>query len=219
MLNIRHNLRGMTLVEIMVALIIVVILFAVAAPSFSDWIQNTKIRTAAESVLNGLAIAKTEAVHRNAVTQFVSCGASSWDVLATSAAAVASTVVCAAPAVAGTSKWENVQNNSVQIQPGSPHAQVDASQVTIGFNGLGRQAKADDLINGGATPNPPVTVNIDVSSTLAGAACVCPMGTCGYTTVTPSSTGKLRCLRITVTPGGQVRMCDPALAVGSPQGC
>ncbi len=88
MLNIRHNLRGMTLVEIMVALVIVVILFAAAAPSFSDWIQNTKIRTAAESVLNGLAIAKTEAVHRNTITQFVSCGTdSSWDVMAASAAA------------------------------------------------------------------------------------------------------------------------------------
>lgn len=216
MLNIRHNLRGMTLVEIMVAMVIVVILFAAAAPSFSDWIQNTKIRTAAESVLNGLAIAKTEAVHRNAVTQFVSCSASSWDVLATSAAA-ASPVVCSAPANGVTGGWENVQHNSVQ--PGSTNAQVDASQATIGFNGLGRQVATADLVNGGTTVNPPIAVNIDVSSTLAGAACYCQAGTCGYVTVTPSPTGKLRCLRITVSPGGQVRMCDPALNAGTPQGC
>jgi type IV fimbrial biogenesis protein FimT len=31
--------------------------------------------------------------------------------------------------------------------------------------------------------------------------------------------GPIRCLRIMVTLGGQIRMCDPALAVGDAQAC
>lgn len=221
MLNTRHNLRGMTLVEIMVALVIVVILFAAAAPSFSDWIQNTKIRTAAESVLNGLAIAKTEAVHRNTMAQFVTCGTdSSWNVMAASATAT-SAVVCGAPAA--NPNMESVQINAPQ--PGSTNAKVDASQAIIGFNGLGRQVVIDPATGLPSIPPVlPVPVIIDVGSTLAGAACSCPSGSvCGYTSnITSSTSGKLRCLRITITPGGQVRMCDPAFlptTPPTPQGC
>jgi type IV fimbrial biogenesis protein FimT len=86
----------MTLIEIMVAVTIVVILLAAAMPSFSEWIQNSKIRTAAESIQNGISLARSEAVHRNTVAQFVSCGGASgdpsWDVIV--ASAVASTKVC-----------------------------------------------------------------------------------------------------------------------------
>lgn len=208
----------MTLVEIMVALAIVFILFAAAAPNFSDWVQNTKIRTATESMLNGLSLAKNEAVHRNTTAQFVSCGSDgSWDVIVTSA--TANTVVCAA--TTATNGWEMVQN-----QPGqnaSNNALVNAGQATIGFNGLGKQVTTTDLIAATATPSPPVPVDINVSATLNGAACFCPAGNCGYPATAPvinySSTGKLRCLRISISQGGQVRMCDPALAPGTPQGC
>jgi type IV fimbrial biogenesis protein FimT len=44
----------MSLVEILVAVAIVAVLFAAAAPDFSNWIQNSKIRTEAEAIQNGL---------------------------------------------------------------------------------------------------------------------------------------------------------------------
>ena len=45
-------------------------LLAAAAPSFSDWIRNTRIRTAAEAFQNGLQLARAEAVRRNAWVRF-----------------------------------------------------------------------------------------------------------------------------------------------------
>ncbi len=61
---------GITLIEIMVSIAIVGILFAMGLPAYSTWIQNTQIRTAAESILNGLQTAKNEAIRRNVAMQF-----------------------------------------------------------------------------------------------------------------------------------------------------
>lgn len=61
---------GMSLIEILVAIAIVGILFALGMPSYGTWIQNTQIRTAAESILAGLQVAKNEAIRRNAPMQF-----------------------------------------------------------------------------------------------------------------------------------------------------
>jgi len=226
-LSLKHNLRGMTLVEVLVAVAIVAILYAAVAPNFSIWIQNTRIRNAAESIQNGLNMAKTEAVHRNTMTQFVSCGGSSWNILAVSSVA-ASAPVCATTA----NGWEPIQGN-IQTDTGPSQALVDITeangnaQTTIGFNGLGRQISTTDNVNGGTTPSPPLAVNINVSALpTASAACSCPAvisaitANCGYPVAVPhTATGNLRCLRITVSNGGLLHMCDPALPANTPQGC
>jgi type IV fimbrial biogenesis protein FimT len=49
-------------------------------PSFAAWIQNTQIRTAAESFQNGLQFARAEAVRRNANVQLVLGTQSSWTI-------------------------------------------------------------------------------------------------------------------------------------------
>lgn len=218
MLTATPNMKGVSLVEIMVAVSIVAIMFAAAAPSFSSWIQNTKIRNAAESMQNGLNLAKSEAVHRNAVAQFVSCGGSAWNVIA--ASSTASTNVCSANAA--TSGWESIQTRS--SQNGSDNVLLNTAQSTIGFNGMGRQASTTDIASATATPNPPVAVDFNISASVNGASCFCPSGhnpaDCGYpVAISYSNAGTLRCLRVSVSSGGQIRMCDPALPSGTPQGC
>jgi len=52
---------------------------------------------------------------------------------------------------------------------------------------------------------PAGNVNIDVSSA-TGAACA-------------ANGGPVRCLRMVVSPGGQIRLCDPALRPGDAQAC
>jgi type IV fimbrial biogenesis protein FimT len=61
---------GISLVEILIAIAIVAIVFALGLPTYTLWIQNTQIRTASEAVLNGLQAARNEAIRRNVAVQF-----------------------------------------------------------------------------------------------------------------------------------------------------
>jgi len=70
---------------------------------------------------------------------------------------------------------------------------VAATQSVVVFNGLGR-----------VTPVPAGNIDIDISNP-SGGAC--------------AAAGPMRCLRIRVSTGGQIRMCDPILASTDPQGC
>jgi type IV fimbrial biogenesis protein FimT len=56
---------GFTLIELMITVVILTILLYVALPNFAVWMQNTQIRTAGEAVLNGMQLARTEAIRRN----------------------------------------------------------------------------------------------------------------------------------------------------------
>lgn len=72
---IRRN-GGFTLVELMIVVAVLAALMSVGAPSFMEWIQNSRIRSAAESLQNGLQIARAEAVRRNTNVEFVLQGES-----------------------------------------------------------------------------------------------------------------------------------------------
>jgi len=71
--------RGFTLVEILVAMAIIGLLAAIAAPSARGIIENGHIRAVGESVNNGLAMARAEAVRLNTQVAFVTA-ASGWTV-------------------------------------------------------------------------------------------------------------------------------------------
>lgn len=186
--------RGVTLIELMVAVVIVSILFALAAPSYRGWIQNQQIRTAAESILNGIQLARSESVKNNDRARFVLCGlpATSWEILAVSAlaAAPAASLACGAGsnAAAGVVR---VQERSGQ--EGSRLATVaitPAGATTVTFNSFGRVvANADGSLS---------ITQFDVST---------PTGN--------------RPLSITLGVAGNVRMCDPSplLPATDPRHC
>jgi len=192
----------------MVGIAIVAILFSLAAPSFSTWIQNTHIRTAAEAIQNGVMLARAEAVRRNSTVRFQltdtldnSCALSTtgtnWVVSQDDP-----TGACASP-IPDPSDTAPAAPRIVQTRAGaegSRNALVAAGQSTIIFNGLGRQSPVPPQVI-------PVTVNIDISNPIGGDCAA--LG------------GPMRCLRVVVSPGGQVRMCDPAFVFSDtyPQGC
>ncbi len=119
--------RGFTLIELVISLTVLGILLTLGMPTFADWINNTKIRTAAEAITNGVQLARTEAVRTNSTqgVQFVlggPTGPTEWTV----------------NAIGGGGAVTQLQNRPVE---GSGNAIVGVTPVgaaTVTFSGLGR---------------------------------------------------------------------------------
>jgi type IV fimbrial biogenesis protein FimT len=79
MLNNHHYVRGFTLIELMITVSVLAIMLALGVPAFTTFIGNSSIRTNAEAIANGIQLARTEAVRRNANVRFVLSGAT-WTV-------------------------------------------------------------------------------------------------------------------------------------------
>jgi len=71
---------GFTLVEVMIALVVLIVLVGLGMPSFLQMLRNMEIRSAAEGVANGLQRARAEAVARNTRVQFVLGPGTAWTV-------------------------------------------------------------------------------------------------------------------------------------------
>lgn len=71
---------GFSLIELIIAIAIVGLVSAIAMPSYATWIKNSRVRTAAESIQNGLQTARAEAVKRNASIQFSLSANSNWSI-------------------------------------------------------------------------------------------------------------------------------------------
>ena len=210
MLNPKHSQRGVSLVELAVGLAIIGALLALAAPSYSAWIQNTKIRTTAEGILNGLQLARTEAVRRNTRISFYLT-----DTLAAGCVAALNgtnwvvsfddpTGLCGNALLTDATDASDIAASPppriIQVRPaneGSVGVTVAADQSSIVFNGLGR-----------VTPVPAAIININFSNPAAGACAAAGGGG-----------GPMRCMRVTVSAGGQIRLCDPARANTDPVSC
>jgi len=70
----------MTIVEIMISLGVLGILLMVALPNFAAWLQNQQLRGATEASLNGLQIARAEAIRRNVLVQLAVGPGTGWTV-------------------------------------------------------------------------------------------------------------------------------------------
>jgi type IV fimbrial biogenesis protein FimT len=197
MLN-HKSARGMTLIELMVGLTIMAFLLLSGAPSLTEWIRNSQIRSTAESIVTGLHHARTEAVKRNSSARFqltstldndcaVSTTGKSWVVNLGATTPAGNCGGVTSDTTPPLMVQKSVASNSTGVT-------VAASQAVVTFNGLGQQTPTTDPA---ATVG---TMTIDVTSTSG--AC---LGTDG--------SGSYRCLRIVVSPAGQARMCDPAMGL------
>lgn len=205
----RHNQGGFTMIELMVGLVILAILFSVGAPSFMTWAQNSQIRTAAESISAGLQLARAEAVRRNSQVRFqltdnlgssctlISAG-KNWVVSMDNPTGLCDKAPNAddAPILPATTPPAPRIIQKHDGSEGTPNALVSSNNPDVTFNGLGRASNAT---------NNSLLINI---TNQTGGECV-------------QNNGPMRCLNILVATGGQIRMCNPALAPypTNPQGC
>ena len=197
--------HGFSLIELSIALVILGILLLAAAPGFSAWMRNTQIRTAAEALRDGLQRARGEAVRRNTSIRFQLTNNLSSDCVlqptGTASEPNTSWVVsvddptgkCEQAPMAEDAELATTATPRIiqkrSADEGSSRAYAVTEQDQVVFTSLGR------LATGSAATN-------FVIRPVADAGCE-----------------NSRCLCVTVSIGGQVRLCNPALPKKDPQSC
>jgi type IV fimbrial biogenesis protein FimT len=203
MLMLHHKpAAGFSLVELMIAIAVFSILIMLGAPSFTSWMQSSQIRTAAESIVDGLQLARAEAVRLNANVQFSltsSSGLVDWQVCSAAAAT-------AIPCPTGTGNLIQQRSNT----EGSVNARVGVYEENDGNNAssystvvaAGNEMPTHVTFNGlgrAVTDGSDDTVRIDVTNV--------------------KDPNARRLIILVNYPGGQIRMCDPALPSTDPKAC
>jgi type IV fimbrial biogenesis protein FimT len=171
--------RGFTLIELMIALAIAALLVMLGLPSFTEFLRNSEIRSTTESLVNGLRVARTEAIRRNQLVIFALASTTdpSWSVKQVSDDST----------IQEFSKAEGGTHTTVTPAP--------AAEVSVTFNGMGRICPNPDLrkMCVPAVATDPLT-QLDISSTIAPGArslrIVLPVdgGTQGIRTCDPALT-------------------------------
>jgi type IV fimbrial biogenesis protein FimT len=171
--------RGFSLIELMFTVTIFGLVLMLGLPSFSEWIQTQQLRAATEATLNGLQVARAEAIRRNLQVQIVfGPPGTSWTV----------TEVLSAAPVQSRPAAEGSANAVLALTP------VGATTVTF-------------------TPLGSVTTNADASAILTQLDITNPTGgNC-------QPAGPMRCLRVLVTGGGSLKMCDPIVVAPDARAC
>lgn len=189
--------RGVTLIELLIGLTIVGVLLAIGLPSFSAYLQNAKLRHAAEGIRGGVQLARAEAIRRNLPVEFVltatavgsgientgvaSTAGPNWMVRFKEPGATTYTLVEAKPAVESTGQAAGTTSSIT----------VSATQSTITFDPLGGTTSGTDTTISLANP--------------AG-------GTC-------APTGSMACYDVRVSGGGQTHLCRTGVSTGDSRSC
>ena len=204
--------RGFSLIEVVITMAIVGIALMAAIPVFNGWAQNMQIRSAADSAQNGLQNARAEALRRNTTVRFqltttvdnscaISTGQSTWVVNLGSSTTNDPAAGCGATISPTVNQYSTTGSPFILQRSeanGSPN-------VTVASNGV---AASMIIVFGalGQVVYPATDSQFDFTNPNA--------GTCSTSTVSG-----VTCMRINVSVNGRIRMCNPAVASGSPQGC
>lgn len=172
----RRLLQGFTLIELLITIAVMVILIAIGVPSFNALVTNARIKTTGQSIVDGLQLARAEAIRRNERVYFAMGSGSNWSV-----------ITDAGVSLQARSSGEGSGSITVTTTP------TNSTRVT--FNALGRA-----VTNADASARV-TTFNIDAPTSLLAASLS-------------------KELRVTVSDGGSIRMCDPNVTTtGDPRKC
>lgn len=192
MLRLKHGgQRGATLLELMVTVTIVGIVGAIGIPQMGQWIRNSSVNSAAEILQNGLRQAEAEAIRRNLRVEF----------LLTNEKPSSSNIRSLSATING-------KNWAIRALDGLvPLSDQNAAYVSA-F--LLKDVSPDINVEG------PASVLFSGSGRVLDSKGVAVASHQVYR-ITRTSSDKALC--VFVTPGGGVKLCNPALAAGEPFAC
>jgi type IV fimbrial biogenesis protein FimT len=180
----------------MVTIVLLALLLGLAVPAFSTWTRNAQVRSVSDTLQSGLRLAQAEAVRRNRQVVFFLTSTKDCSSTAASAANGAYWQIRTVPLLNGEA--------TDALQCGVLNDVADGVSITgpraLCLNSMGRQV---------ANASPGVT------------GATCTLSVTGSSVYDVAATGGDRSLRVSVSLGGQVRMCDPARtqSATNPDGC
>jgi type IV fimbrial biogenesis protein FimT len=195
----RRGQRGFSLIELVISVTIVALLLLVAVPALQSWVSDARVRTAAESFQNAVRLAQAEAVKRSrTAVVMLTDGTPSID---------------AKPAQNGT-RWvvrllerstTDTEESSLFVRGGGEASSGDVTvsgQALVCFNAFGQQT------------------TLSSSATGLGTACSAPDDSEDTTDFSFSRSGS-RTLKVLISLGGKVRLCDAekTFSDSHPDGC
>jgi type IV fimbrial biogenesis protein FimT len=195
--------RGFSLIELMVAVSVIVILMAVAMPSFSTWIRNARIRTVAEALQSSIRLAQTEAQRRNQSTVLFRTDSKDCTTAATASATGMQWQLRSVPGI---------------VAPGAPEA-IQCGVLTDVASGLSLSA------TDGATSIAAICFSADGrQTTLSNPASIgvdCTAASLSFRVAPTSGAARAddRPLQLNLALSGALRMCDPGKASTASDGC
>lgn len=192
----RHPAIGFTLIEMMIALTVLAILLGLALPSFTAMMRNGKVRAAAESALAGLQLARSEAIKRNLQVSFAFI-----DNNPTSIGTVA-------PAFSSVSAGRNW---AVYVDDGTRRELIDSRPAIEG----GQSTVKIEIDLPGVPASAPTRVSFDSLGRPVGLDNIGRLDFSDGAVACEHAGGTVRCLRVAVSPGGSVRLCDPKVTAAA----
>lgn len=167
--------KGFSLIELVVAMVVLVAVSSIAIPAFQTSVGNAQIRTVAESIRSGLQQARAEAIKRNTSIKFTLQTNSAWQIGCVTETANCPVLITQKKAVEGS----------------STNTTVSADNNTAVFGSFGTRDPA--------TPVALTVVNVTNSQV---------------------NSSERKALRVILSAGGNVKVCDPSVTVeGDSRAC
>lgn len=202
--------RGFSMVEVAITMTVLALLLAAAVPSVAGWMRNTRVRNAAEALQMGLQRARAEALRRNVNVTF-------WLVSGSDERTVDNS--CALSSASGS--WV------ISLSDPAGHCATSPSPTTapmiVETHAVGDGGSGVTVLAQSAAAAAAQCVRFNGFGQVVDAA-VAPADNCrlpnqiATVDVTHASSGARR-LRIMVSTGGGVRMCDRGVAATDPRAC
>lgn len=193
MLIARH--RGFTILELMIGVALLGLLMMLAFPTFTTMMNNARLRAVTDSILSGLQGARAEALKRNQTAEFLLM-AEEPDSASFAAFGANTTGPSWAVRILDTANLpiDFVEGKSGLEGSGKSDTAGLFARITAANLPAGGTIRFDSL---GRTNVGTVNATFDVQPS--------------DPNLCRANGGDMRCLRVVVTPGGRVRMCDPSV--------